>query len=142
LAAFLNAGFDTFIDLTCAGDRPAYLPFLQDEASKLARQVSHQRFSFLDFDVPTPQKMIAALDAIDLALAGDHKVYLHCVGGIGRTGTTVGCWLVRHGMKPSAALHRLDELYRTAAQSLIVPQSPESDAQVAFILNWEENGLA
>jgi protein-tyrosine phosphatase len=86
--------------------------------------------------------MTATLDAIDAALGEGHKVYLHCVGGIGRTGTTVGCWLIRHAMKPSEALLQLQELYQTAEQSQFSPRSPESDEQVRFILNWDEHGLA
>jgi hypothetical protein len=142
LTAFLDAGFDMFIDLTCAGERPAYLPQLQEEARAYDRIVQHQRFSFPDFNIPTHERMAAALDAIDAALAENRKVYLHCVGGIGRTGTTVGCWLIRHGMKPADALFRLQELYQTAEQSLFSPRSPESDGQINFILNWEEHGLA
>jgi hypothetical protein len=142
LAAFLDAGFDTFIDLTCAGERPAYLPMLQEEARACDRIVQHQRFSFSDFNIPTHAGMAAALDTIDAALAENRKVYLHCVGGIGRTGTTVGCWLIRQGMKPADALFRLQELYQAAGQSLNSPRSPETVEQVNFILHWEEHGLA
>ena len=142
LTAFLNAGFDTFIDLTCEGERPVYLPLLQEEAAAYERPIDHRRFSFPDFSVPTPGTMVATLDAVDAALAEDRSVYLHCVGGIGRTGTTVGCWLIRHGMKPSDALLHLQELYQTAQQSLLSPHSPEADEQVGFILNWNELKLA
>jgi Polymorphic toxin system, DSP-PTPase phosphatase len=142
LCAFIRDGFDTFIDLTCAGERPTYLPTLQEEARANGHQVHHLRFSFPDFNVPAPEAMTATLDAIDVALGEGHKVYLHCVGGIGRTGTTVGCWLIRHGMKPPEALRHLRELYREALQSMFIPQCPESDEQVMFILNWEEDGLA
>ena len=68
--------------------------------------------------------------------------YLHCMGGIGRTGVTVGCHLIRHGMEPAQALLHLRALYQSAAQSLLTPNSPESDEQVRFILNWKEDGLA
>ena len=142
LAAFLEAGFDTFIDLTCAGERPSYLPLLQEQAGRYGRLVQHQRFSFPDFDIPSAAAMQAALNAIDEALRDGHKVYLHCVGGIGRTGTTVGCWLIRHGWKPQDALLHLQELYRTAEQSIFWPRTPESEQQVEFILNWQEHGLA
>jgi SAM-dependent methyltransferase len=138
LTAFLNAGFDSFIDLTGIGERPPYLPMLQEEARGYNADVSHLQFSFPDFHIPTPEAMTAALDAIDAALAEGHKVYLHCVGGIGRTGTTVGCWLIRHGMKPAEALARLRALYATSAQSALAPRSPEADEQVEFILNWKE----
>jgi hypothetical protein len=142
LTAFINAGFDTFIDLTCEGERPAYLPLLEEEAGLYEHPLFHRRFSFPDFNIPTPAMMTTTLDAIDAALGEGHKVYLHCVGGIGRTGTTVGCWLIRHAMRPSEALLQLQELYQTAEQSQFSPRSPESDEQVRFILNWEEHGLA
>jgi protein-tyrosine phosphatase len=86
--------------------------------------------------------MAALLDALDADLASGYKVYLHCWGGIGRTGTTVGCWLVRHGLSGGQALARLNELYQTAEQSRIFPRSPETDDQVNFILGWGEDGLA
>jgi len=142
LTAFLNAGFDTFIDLTSEDERPPYYSMLGEEAGTIGRLVRYQRFSFPDFQVPSHEKMVATLDAIDAALAEGHKIYLHCVGGIGRTGITVGCYLIRHGLKPMEALQRLRKMYHTTSQSLLAPQSPESDDQVNFILNWEEHGLA
>ncbi len=142
MADFLDAGFDTFLDLTCEDDRPPYFPALQEEARVCERQVHYQRFSFPDYGVPTADAMLAALDAIDAALAEGRKVYLHCVGGIGRTGTTVGCWHIRHGMEPAQALRHLAQLYQTSAQSLFVPHSPETEEQARFILNWKEDGLA
>ncbi len=142
LVAFLNAGFDTFIDLTNANERPDYASMLSEEAGYDGMSVSHQRFSFPDFNVPSRTTMVATLDAIDAALDGGHKVYLHCVGGIGRTGTTVACYLVRHGMEPAQALRHLGELYQDAEQSHFSPHSPEADGQIRFILTWEEHGLA
>jgi hypothetical protein len=141
-SAFLDAGFDTFIDLTNADERISYDPILGEEAGRFGSNVRHWRFPFPDFHAPAQTAMTAALDAIDTALAEGHKVYLHCVGGIGRTGTTVGCWLVRHGMKPAEALAALRKLYAGSAQSAFAPDSPEADDQIEFILNWVEDGLA
>ncbi|HEX7621216.1 MAG TPA: dual specificity protein phosphatase family protein [Anaerolineales bacterium] len=142
LSSILIAGFDTFIDLTNENERTPYYSILNEEAGYAGREVRHLRFSYPDYSVPSHETMVVALDAIDEALAEGRKVYLHCVGGIGRTGITVGCYLVRHGMRSSEALRHLRELYRASAQSLVAPDSPESDEQARFILNWEENGLA
>jgi hypothetical protein len=142
LLAFLAAGFKIFIDLTSPGDRPPYQPLLHELALMHGRSISHQRFSFPDYGIPPLSRMTAALDAIDLGLAGGGGVYVHCVGGIGRTGTTVACWLIRHGLENTAALTRLQELYRASEQSLYTPHSPESDQQTRFILEWKEHGLA
>ncbi len=144
LAALLEAGIDTFIDLTDGEQRLSYTVDLDLEAGRFGMAVSHVNFSFPDFQAPSREAMTAALNAIDAALEKDHRVYLHCVGGIGRTGTTVGCWLIRHGMRPAEALARLRTLYSSAAQSILSPLSPEADDQVAFILHWNEaeGGLA
>lgn len=141
-SAFLNAGFDTFIDLTSPNERKPYDPILAAEVGRLGGETRHMHFPFPDFRAPSRAAMTATLDAIDSALSEGRRVYLHCVGGIGRTGMTVGCWLVRHGMEPAQALQRLRELYAGSAQSAISPSSPEADEQVEFILNWSERGLA
>ncbi|HBG74688.1 MAG: hypothetical protein A2X25_11695 [Chloroflexi bacterium GWB2_49_20] len=139
MTAFLNAGFDTFFNLTGENELPAYQPTLMDEAVFYDRQVFHERFSITDKGLPSRTSMITILDAIDQSLASGHKLYLHCWGGIGRTGTTVGCFLVRHGLSGQAALHKLASLYRTAAQSKLYPNSPETREQIDFILNWHES---
>jgi hypothetical protein len=142
LAAFLDAGFRTFFDLTRPDELPAYLPLLQEEAARLGVPITYHRKDIQDRGLPAHAQMRALLDELDAALAGGQGVYLHCWGGIGRTGLTVGCWLVRHGLTGEQALHRLNELYQTAEQSRFFPRSPETDAQVKFILNWTEDGLA
>jgi protein-tyrosine phosphatase len=142
LAAFLDAGISSFFDLTRTGELPAYQPMLQEEADHYGLPIHYQRARIQDKGLPSHEQMAGLLDALDAALASGQKIYLHCWGGIGRTGTVVGCWLVRHGLTGKQALGRLNELYQTAEQSRIYPRSPETDAQVNFILGWGEDGLA
>ena len=142
MSAFLEAGFDTFYDLTRLGELPPYLPCLQEEAARYGISISYQRINIQDRGLPSSTQMATLLDAIQAALDAGRKVYLHCWGGIGRTGITVGCWLVRQGMTGGQAIIRLNELYRTAEQSHHFPQSPETVAQMRFILEWREDGLA
>ena len=140
LAAFISAGFDTFIDLTVENERPPYSSLLAEEALRTGSLVRHQRIPFPDFDIPSRLAMLSALDAVDAALAAGGRVYLHCVGGIGRTGMTVGCYFIRHGMPPQEAVNRLQEAYLTSLQSLTFHQSPETGRQLDFILDWPELG--
>ncbi len=42
--------------------------------------------------------MIKILDTIDESMAKALPVYVHCWGGVGRTGTVAGCYLMRHGL--------------------------------------------
>jgi Cyclin-dependent kinase inhibitor 3 (CDKN3) len=142
LAGFLEAGFDTFFDLTRVGELPPYLPELQAEAARHGKPVTYQRINIQDRGLPSIEQMAALLDSIDNALTSGHILYLHCWGGIGRTGMAVGCWLVQHGLTGGQALIRLNEIYRTSKQNRTFPQSPETDAQVKFILDWVVYGLA
>lgn len=130
----LAANISHIIDLTCENDARPYLPLLQEEASLIDRTVRHERHPIQDYFIPEAAEMKAILDSIDGAMAKNHNVYIHCLGGIGRTGTAVGCYLVRHGMRGDEALETIARLRKD------VPDwwrpSPETDAQRNFILNW------
>jgi protein-tyrosine phosphatase len=100
----------------------------------LGAQVRHRRFPIADCGVPEPEAMNTILAAVDESLAAGRVVYVHCAGGIGRTGTVVGCWLVRHGLSGSEALERIAALRRgTPSESL---RSPGTDGQRRFVLEW------
>jgi rhodanese/phosphatase family protein len=134
--ALLEAGFDTFIDLTRPGEILPYTQALFDEAKAYGIEVKHDRFPIRDFGLPTPEQMNSILDRIDESLQAGHKIYLHCWGGIGRTGTTVGCYLVRRGKTGKEALNQLTQWWIKVPKSHYHPQSPETQEQADFILNW------
>ena len=136
MAAFLDAGFDTFLDLTTEGELPPYLPILMEEAGSRNRSVHYQRFPIQDEGLPSAETMAAILAAIDTAITQGRKVYIHCHGGIGRTGTVVGCYLAHQGLDGKSALQRLMELYRSSKQFTFFSFVPETDEQLAFVLNW------
>jgi hypothetical protein len=138
LDALLVAGIDTFIDLTQAGELPSYLSILQDQAKIYERQVNYQRFPILDRGLPSHSDMVSTLNCLDEALTNGHHVYLHCWGGVGRTGTTVGCYLVRHGKTGQQAIHQLAGWWSDVPKSQIHPRSPETDEQMRFIFDWKE----
>ena len=85
------------------------------------------------------EQMKAILDAIDDALNDGETLYVHCYGGVGRTGTVVGCWLVRHGLTGDEALAQIAEWWKGVEKSWRIPRSPEMPAQFEYILNWEES---
>ena len=61
---------------------------------------------------------------------------MHCMGGVGRTGTIIGCWLSRHYEPGQAALGRLKELWRKNPKHLIHPRSPENNIQDDYVRTW------
>lgn len=58
-------------------------------------------------------------------------VYVHCWGGIGRTGTVVGCLLVDGGLSADDALARIDEL-RSVTKKRHMP-APQTREQIDII---------
>ena len=84
--------------------------------------VVHERHPIRDLSVPrSPQDMASILDALDEALEGGRNVYVHCWGGVGRTGTVVGCWLVRHGLTGDQALAQIAGWWRGVEKSWYHP---------------------
>ena len=130
---FLQHGIGFFLDLTGEDELAPYAHLLQGYASS----VSHHRFPIRDFNTPTTDGMIATLNAIDTALGKQQVVYVHCWGGIGRTGTVVGCYLVRHGMTGQEALAEIKRLRKKIPFTDRIRPSPETDSQRQMVLNWK-----
>ena len=139
IAKLIGSGITAFIDLTEeneSGLRP-YTHFLYEYPAKT---LSHQRFPIQDCSVPRSVALTCAiLDAVDSHISQRRIVYLHCWGGVGRTGVIVGCWLARHGVPGEAALMRLRELWQQCAKSAY-RSSPERVTQERYILEWNETG--
>lgn len=137
LLTHLDAGVTHFLDLTHPNDRlEPYEELLPALAQQTARFVHYQRLPIYDMSTPSPTEMVTILDTIDQTLADNGVIYLHCWGGIGRTGTVVGCYLARHGMSGDDALAQLATWWQTVEKAIRSPRSPETDAQVAMVQGW------
>lgn len=136
LQALLDAGLDVFIDLTESHELPPYRDLL---AEADVRDVQYHRVPIGDHGVPgDPRTVVVLLDLIDRLLREGRSIYLHCRAGIGRTGTIVGCHLVRSGLTGEAALERLQMLWRQCERSRSWPSVPETSEQVDFVRSWQE----
>lgn len=137
LSTLFTAGIRVFVDLTRPGELPPYHPLLQEEADALGLSVQYFNHSIEDFEIPSRTQMIKTLDLMDHYLAENKPVYLHCWAGQGRTGTTVGCYLVRHGYSGQQALEQIARLRQNLPNAAAL--SPESDPQRRMVLDWNEN---
>ena len=137
--AFIEEGFNVFIDLTKPDEVSPYSRILFEQSQAYDLEVKHYRFPIGDFGLPTPDLMKSILDTIDTELQAGKKIYLHCWGGIGRTGTTVGCYLVRHGKSGEESLRQLAAWWSEVPKSQLHPHSPETNEQREFIRKWEEH---
>jgi len=134
----LRSGVTCFIDLTEPQD--GLEPYTDLLADFPDRKITYNNFRIHDVSVPSDiQHMRDILDAIDSALDKGETVYVHCWGGIGRTGIVVGCWLSRHGFNGKTALKKLEDLWSDCTKSES-RRSPETKEQEQYITNWKENG--
>ena len=100
----------------------------------LAQQYAASGFDVRYFPIPDqgvsqPDAMHATVDWMHEQLTAGRNVLLHCVGGLGRSGTVAACYLVKYGdLAPAAAI----EAVRQARS----PRAIETRRQSDFIRSF------
>jgi|WetSurMetagenome_2_1015567.scaffolds.fasta_scaffold140309_2 hypothetical protein len=138
IETIVSAGINAFIDLTYPAEMMGhtYLPILEKMTDH--PDIRYFNLPIRDFGLPTHEVMRDIQDRIKLMLDQNSNIYLHCYGGIGRTGTVVGCYLVEQGMTGEQALEQIKFLRKDFGR-MYMP-SPETRSQVEFVLNWKKPG--
>jgi protein-tyrosine phosphatase len=152
LRALFDTGIRAFINLQQPGEMSVSRKKYQEDYSSIFRNFLEmnnekeidggflRRYPIPDKDVPSIEFMKEILDDIDMLRSKKIPLYIHCWGGIGRTGTVVGCWLMRHGLANKG--NAIDEIFNLRKAYLdhvcLAYPSPETDSQEKFILNWEK----
>jgi hypothetical protein len=135
LERFLDAGIRSFIDLTKERyDLEPYDWLLDEMARERQIECRYLSVAIRDLGVPTREEMRRILAAIREEIAAGRPVYVHCLAGIGRTGTVLGCWLVEQGLAAHDAIERVNQIRRPTPFGYM--RSPETDEQCAFIHGW------
>jgi len=134
LDALIGAGIDAFIDLTVEGERSiaySYEDRLQRAASRRGGGVVYKRISLQDMSADV-ERLSLVLGEIERLLHSGHSVYLHCLGGLGRTGTVVGSFLVRKGLVSASAVVELISALRVSTDTP-ASSSPQTEDQRRLI---------
>lgn len=133
LRRLLDAGFNSFIDLTQPGEMPDY-------QSLLPAGVDYLRSPIDDATTPADFEQMHAIQAqLQAALAAGRCIYVHCRAGIGRTGTVVGCYLAQQSLDGEQALTQLNRLWQQSARSASWPRVPQTSEQADFVRAWPSN---
>jgi len=98
-------------------------------------RITCTRMAIPDASIPTVAAMKGILDEIDRAISDGKPVYVHCWGGKGRTGTVVGCWLMRHGMATAGDVFPMIHELRKNDPTWFQP-SPDNERQRWMVRSW------
>ncbi len=82
-----------------------------------------------DREPPTVAQIQMLLKRMEMLLVQGHVLAVHCLAGIGRTGTVLAAWLVREGLTATEALRRV---------RLVNSQYVQSTEQEDFLQHYEE----
>ena len=121
-------------------DRPddpfaPYVDHMESIAKNMKISVTFDQISIKDFSVPTERQMVRILNQIDMCIKYDKPVYVHCWGGKGRTGTVVGCYLVRNRLAAgSDVIDMIKEIRKNTED--FSDSSPETREQINMVINW------
>lgn len=136
LEGLVDAGIKLVISLTEAGEQNRSGIELYDYSEDLkAMGVEAIRMPIQDLHIPSKEEMDNILERIEESLAAQKPVYFHCWGGVGRTGTVLGCYLLKNQLATKDNVFQtIDELKKDT--SIRHRNSPETLAQRNFVLNY------
>ncbi len=131
LSQITHFGVKHFIDFTDDGEFPPYQHLLPKDCS-------YMRFPIQNYGIP---QSIEFVDKIikyikDLLTQNDGYIYMHCIGGVGRTGTIAGCFLADETFDKT--MEKLRECFSKMPKSKRCT-TPENNAQESFIRSFVES---
>jgi hypothetical protein len=137
---YLDSGLSCFIDLTQPKELEPYDLILSQESQDRNLATVYRRKPIVDYSVPSRNGMARILDTIQSDIQTGHKVVVHCWGGVGRTGTVIGCYLVGQGLSGEESLRELSQYWSTVGclKRWNHPITPQSEDQFRMILDWNQ----
>lgn len=139
LKELTEAGVTHFVDLTFPkGVDTDHLEPYEHLLEELPPEIrpGYSRHSIKDLNVPSQAMMKEILSDIDRLISAGEVPYVHCWGGVGRTGTVVACYLINSGMTPDEALTFMAEERKSLERGH--KTSPETLIQEQFVRNWRQ----
>lgn len=144
LSRLLDAGIRTFVNLMEVDETDhaglRFIPYdgmVEKLAAERGLALESRRFPIRDISTPTMAGAAETVRMIEASITEGRPVYVHCWGGRGRTGTIVGCYLLKNGRAtPANFVDVISALRRNDASG---GPSPETAAQIDFVQRfWQQ----
>ena len=129
----VDFGVRHFIDLTEEGELVPY-------AHLLPPGTTYERFPICDQYIPSSLESVHhLLLRIEELMQMEGYTYIHCWGGVGRTGTIAGCYLSQYLQHPDIdEVLDLLETYFSMMPKSAYRVTPENELQVDFVNDFIE----
>lgn len=113
-----------------------YAQYAEAYYEQKGREITCLRYPIRDLDIPSISQMRTTIAALNTILSEGGCAYLHCWGGIGRTGTVLGCFLLQNEiLDHTTAIPYISFLKRNT--NIRNRMSPETIEQCDFVRYWD-----
>ena len=137
IPALLKFGITIFLDLTQSYEIPEYTSFLPSDVQRIS-------FPIRNCDVPSSiESVIGLFRRLEQLLheQSHAKLYIHCHGGVGRTGAIVACYYIYfEHLSFDEALDKMRRQYTQSPRSKFM-NAPETKRQIEFVRRFAEYNL-
>lgn len=135
IPTLLKFGITYFLDLTQSYEVPEYASFLPSNVQRIS-------FPIKNCGVPSNIETVIELFHELEHLLHDKpraKLYIHCHGGVGRTGTIVACYYIYfEHLSFEEAIDKMRRQYAQSPRSKIM-NAPENSLQIEFIREFAKH---
>ena len=137
IPTLLKFGITVFLDLTQSYEVPEYASFLPSDVQRIS-------FPIRNCDVPSSVESVMDLFRRLEQLMHEQpraKLYIHCHGGVGRTGIIVACYYIYfEHLSFEEALDKMGRQYAQSPRSKFM-NAPETKRQIEYVKEFAEYSL-
>jgi protein-tyrosine phosphatase len=130
MAGIVNLEIDTIVNLMELDELERFTPY-HIALKHVIPNLKIHHLPIRDMDIPDDQMLQTILDTMENDIENGKRVYVHCWGGHGRTGTVIGSWLVKEGMSADEALDQIKS--QRLLTSFGDAPSPQTQEQIDVI---------
>ncbi|MQG58597.1 MAG: hypothetical protein FI709_11865 [SAR202 cluster bacterium] len=144
IGQLMDEGITAFVNLTEDHPGGRHMDWELERYDDRVGTAVVERLEIEDMGIPeSASQMKEILDSIDGHLEAGGVVYVHCMGGSGRTGMVVGCWLLRHGLaERDMVLDTVQQLRLQGDMGKGDSPTPRTGQQRQFVREWPEGNDA